>query len=277
MNSSPVAALVRGWVRLYTSRLPAELRDTRRDEVDDDLWCENEETLATGGSVRSLDADRVLRLLFGVPADISWRLEQRHRDRVRPAPSGPSMSTRAVASLAIFGGSALAIASIIWGMLDATSPVAIPGRLLFVTGFGGLAFAIWGLVIRFNNHMAGVVAILGTIAGFGSVSAALGTATPVGLVGSLFFLLAIGSTAVALDLSRHGTMPSSLAIVHAAVAFAVVVSTFAIWTDSPVGGLNPPQVPYALPWVPYALTWIAIGVSLLRGQPDPDKPLLKPE
>jgi hypothetical protein len=83
----------------------------------------------------------------------------------------------------------------------------------------------------------------------------------------LFFLLPIGSTAVSLDLSRSGTMPRNLAIVHTTFAFAVVVSTFAIWTDSPVGGLYQPAVPYALPWVPYALTWVAIGVSLIRGAP----------
>jgi hypothetical protein len=275
VNGSPVAALVRGWVRLYTGRLPAELRDARRNEVDDDLWCEMEETLATGSSVRSLDADRVLRLLFGIPADISWRLEQRQRDRVRPVPRSPSMSTRVVASLSVVGGSALAVASIIWGMFDATSPVAIPGRLLFATGFVALAMALWGLDIRFNDRMAGGVVLLGALGGLGSVTAALGSATALGLVGSLFFLLPIGSTAVALDLSRHGTMPRSLALVHAAVALPVVVIVFAMWTDSPVGGPNPPQIPYALPWVPYALTWIGIGVSLLRGQPELDKPWLK--
>jgi hypothetical protein len=271
MTGSPATALVRGWVRLYTRGLPGSIRDARRNQVEDDLWCEHEEAAELGRSGRSLGADLVLRLLFGIPADISWRLEQR---QVR---SGPSISMRVVASLSIVGGSALASASIIWGMFDATSPVAIPGRLLFVTGFAGLAIAMWGLVARFNDRMAGGVALLGVIGGFGSVSAALGTATPVGHVGSLFFLLPIGSTAVALGLSRHGTMPSSLAIVHAAVAFAVVPIIFAMWTDSPVGGLASPAVPYALPWVPYALTWILIGVTLLRGQPELDEPLLKPE
>jgi hypothetical protein len=277
MNGSPVAALVRGWVRVYTSRLPAELRDARRDEVDDDLWCEKEETQATGGSVRSLDADRVLRLLFGIPADISWRLEQRHRDRVRPARSRPSMSARVVASLSIFGGSALASASIIWGTFDWASPVAGPGRLLFVTGFVGLAIAIWALVARFNDRMAGGAALLGVIGGFGSAIAGLGAAGAGDILGAWFVLLPIGSTAMALDLSRHGTMPRNLAIVHAAAAFAVVIILFAIWTDSAVGALIYPRVPYALPWVPYAVSWIGIGVSLLRGQPEPDKPLLKPE
>jgi hypothetical protein len=36
MSRSPVAAVVRGWVDLYTRGLPADLRAARRDEVDDD-------------------------------------------------------------------------------------------------------------------------------------------------------------------------------------------------------------------------------------------------
>ena len=76
---------------------------------------------------------------------------------------------------------------------------------------------------------------------------ALGTGTALGHVGSLFFLLPIGSTAVALGLSRHGTMPLSLAIVYAAVAFAVVPIIFAMWTDSPVGGLASPGFPMPCP------------------------------
>ena len=85
-----------------------------------------------------------------------------------------------------------------------------------------------------NDRMAVGVAVLGAIGGIGSVSAALGSTTAVGIVGSWFFLLSIGSTAVALDLSRHGTMPRSLAIVHAVAAFAVVVIIFAIWTTRPL-------------------------------------------
>ena len=275
MNVSRSAALVRRWVALYTVGLPPNLRDTRRAEIEDDLWSEAHDTLvdATDSSV---SGDVLARMVFGMWADITWRLEQRHGDRDRPLPTSLSTSTRVVASLSIVGGSALAVASMIWGMFDATSPVAIPGRLLFVTGFGGLAMALWGFIIGFNDRIAGGVAVLGVIGGIGSLTAAVGTATPEGHVGSLFFLLPLGSAAVTLDLSRQGILPRSLAIVHAAVAVAVVPIVFAMWTDSPVGGPNPPEVPYALPWVPYALTWIGVGVSLLRGQPELNKPLLKP-
>ena len=272
------AALVRRWVALYTIGLPRDLRDLRRAEIEDDLWSQaHEADLADSErEAPSGEGDLFARLVLGMWADITWRLEQRHHDRARPLPVSASIGPRVLAFLAIVGGSALAAASVVWGMFDATSPVAIPGRLLFLTGFGGLAIAIWGLVIRFNDGMAGGVAALGVIGGIGGVSVALGAATPLGHVGSLFFLLPLGSAAVILDLSRHGTMPHSLAIVHAAMGLAVGPIVFAMWTDSPVGGVNPPEVPYALPWVPYALTWIGIGVSLLHGQSRFNKSLLKP-
>ena len=93
-----------------------------------------------------------------------------------------------------------------------------------------------------------------------------------GVVGAVVvgavFAWPICSTAVGLDLSRHGSMPRSLAIVHSVVAFAVVAIVFAMWTDSPVGGLELPRwFPMPRPGFPYALTWIAIGVSLIRGVP----------
>ena len=67
MNGSPVARIVRGWVDLYTRGLPADARASRRDEVADDLWCEQAKAAAAGRSDHSLDADLFLRLLFGIP------------------------------------------------------------------------------------------------------------------------------------------------------------------------------------------------------------------
>jgi hypothetical protein len=104
MNRSRVAALVRGWVDLYTRGLPAEARAARRDEIDDDLWCQQEDAAAAGRSARSLDADLVLRLIFGIPADITWRLTHRG-----PAPTAnlvrsPARSTRILGVLAMSPG-----------------------------------------------------------------------------------------------------------------------------------------------------------------------------
>ena len=40
MNAERSAALVRRWVAVYTRGLPTEVRQDRRDEIDDDLWCQ---------------------------------------------------------------------------------------------------------------------------------------------------------------------------------------------------------------------------------------------
>ena len=101
MNGSPVATLVRGWVDLYTRGLPADLRDARRDEVADDLWCEQDEAAAAGRSARSLDADLFRRLLFGLPADVSWRLAYRRAPTAASLAKSSSMSTRTLGTLAI--------------------------------------------------------------------------------------------------------------------------------------------------------------------------------
>ena len=107
MNGSPVATLVRGWVDLYTRGLPADLRDARRDEVADDLWCEQDEAAAAGRSARSLDADLFRRLVFGMPADVSWRLAYRRAPTAASLARSSSMSTRALGTLAIMYGLSL--------------------------------------------------------------------------------------------------------------------------------------------------------------------------
>ncbi len=67
MNGSPIAAIVRGWASLYTRGLPGDARAARRDDIDDDLWCEHAEAAAAGRSARSLDAELFMRLLYGMP------------------------------------------------------------------------------------------------------------------------------------------------------------------------------------------------------------------
>jgi hypothetical protein len=65
------SAIVRAWTRLYTWRLPAFARDTRRAEIDSDLW----------EFTHDRDVDRSIapalhvmaRLVAGMPDDVSWR------------------------------------------------------------------------------------------------------------------------------------------------------------------------------------------------------------
>jgi hypothetical protein len=273
MTASRSAALVRRWVALYTIGLPGDLREMRRAEIEDDIWSQAHDVeLVDAGET----SDVVARLVFGMWADITWRLEQRHRDRTRPLPRSIPMSMRAVAALSIVGGTALAIASVISSRFDPSGPVAV-WRILFVTGFAGLSIAIWGLVARLNDGIGPGAALLGVFGGFGSALAGLGAATGADGLGGAFLFMPIGSIGVALHLGRHGTLPRRLAIVHAAAGLAVVLILLAIWTGSSLGAAIYERIPYPWPWVPYALTWIAIGVSLLGGQQELDKPLLKPE
>jgi len=55
MTAGRSAALVRRWVALYTVGLPRDLRDTRRAEIEDDLWSQAHDELvhATGSGARA--------------------------------------------------------------------------------------------------------------------------------------------------------------------------------------------------------------------------------
>jgi uncharacterized protein (TIGR03435 family) len=64
---------VRGWTWLYTCRMPPGLRDTRRAEIESDLWESRRD--ATEDSLGSA-LQILLRLLIGIPDDLGWCVEQ---------------------------------------------------------------------------------------------------------------------------------------------------------------------------------------------------------
>ena len=67
-------ALVRGWTRLYTWRMPPALRDDRRAEIESDLWEFQHDDDANAG-LRAA-AHLMARLLTGVPDDLGWSVDQ---------------------------------------------------------------------------------------------------------------------------------------------------------------------------------------------------------
>ena len=67
------SAAVRGWVRLYTLGLPTPMRVRRRSEVDGDLADETVDAIRRG-TQRGLFRQRLVRMVMGIPADLSWRL-----------------------------------------------------------------------------------------------------------------------------------------------------------------------------------------------------------
>ena len=79
------ARLTTTWLSVYTRRLPADIAVARRDEVAADLH----DHLADRGQTSTATVSReiAVRMLLGIPADLSWRTQQaraarsaRHRE-----------------------------------------------------------------------------------------------------------------------------------------------------------------------------------------------------
>lgn len=68
-------AITRAWVTVYTRGLPSDVGGERREEIDCDLWHQQrladlEREPVTGTAVQIL-----VRTIFGIPADMLWRIE----------------------------------------------------------------------------------------------------------------------------------------------------------------------------------------------------------
>jgi hypothetical protein len=73
MNPIPlrVAVLVvRAWTRLYTWRLPEAIRESRRAEIESDLWESQHDGAGDAASALQI----IARLLLGAPDDLRWRV-----------------------------------------------------------------------------------------------------------------------------------------------------------------------------------------------------------
>ena len=67
--------MTRTWVSLYTSGLPPEFRDSRRAEIDSDVW-EHQRTADLLNQTQGETSLQLLaRLVLGIPSDVTWRLE----------------------------------------------------------------------------------------------------------------------------------------------------------------------------------------------------------
>lgn len=261
MNERGVTALVRGWVGLYTHGLPPEVRTARRDEVDDDLWCQRHEADALGRSPGLLAGEILLRLVLGMPADISWRVS--HGGRASKVERSSSMSTRIIGSLGVIAGAgftyllARAITTpgdAMWNGTDAWITV-----VAFLAG--GLAFvgAAIGLTWRFQDELRPLGVIGGLVAALSTVVGVVANDAPVALVG-----LPIGSAMLAWDLSRAGILPRWLAVVHALGALGFAAILIGAQTDYETAIMNAGLIALS---IPYPLSWIFIGAWVLRGVP----------
>lgn len=93
---------VRRWTWLYTWRMPPAFRETRRAEIESDLWecqCDAAEDDGVGSTLHVL-----CRLLIGIPDDLGWRVEQ--------AAAAGTLTQRSIALSARVAGAALCICAL---------------------------------------------------------------------------------------------------------------------------------------------------------------------
>jgi hypothetical protein len=275
MSAVRSTALVRRWVALYTLGLPPEVKQGRRDEIDDDLWCQAQEAAGSGRADRSLSGEILTRLVFGVPADVSWRIEQRRYRGPRPR-SERSLAMHAPGRglLAILGGIGWAA----WPFLQrlvgrewAEGPMAWILILSVVGGTWILAAATIGLAFVAADRIRQGVAAIGVL------GALIGAFSLLGAYAAIV-ALPVASAAVVYELGRIGAIGPWAARAHIITAAFVVVAFFLLWVpgflDNPatavpalsLGELLERRALVDLALLPYGLSWITIGWSLLRGR-----------
>lgn len=262
MSAERSAALVRRWVGLYTLGLPPEVKQRRRDEIDDDLWCQLRDATEAGRNDGSLAGEIVMRLVLGLPADISWRATQRRKSPTFVAPErSPTMDTRAVVLLSFVGGICWAIWPIPQAIVGREWPAGEPisAVLLLSVWFGtwGLAGAILALAVLIQDSIRmpfGVVASIGAFVGAVSVFGAYAGVTAI----------PIASAAVVWEAARAGMLSRSVMRAHLAAA-SVLIATLIILLGVPTIMDTVWLAVAVLSLVlPYAATWLAIGWSLRR-------------
>lgn len=198
MSSEGMGARIgRRWVRIYTSRLPTEEADQRREEILSDLWEHHKHSAQSGHSQLRHNLEVIERVLSGLPADLSWR-RGIQRSQLRPV-TGDPMTTQQTIPLST-------LALIIVGGLGIVAP--FPFLVLLGTGLktlevlwilGSIALAgllAAGLVLRLTVDRPVVSTVLLVIGAF-APSTAWFWLPPV-------YLLTVSIVAVALITARNG-------------------------------------------------------------------------
>lgn len=144
--------VARRWGVLYTSGLPEPQRSWRVAELESDLHEHVEHGRATGRDPADLSFEVLLRVLLGVPADLSWRWEISRGVRPGTLLLGRmiSMLKRALLGLAVGATVLLGVYFVVNGIGIATGM----GR-----GDGGDSMLMWGVI----EVVSGLMLIAGPV------------------------------------------------------------------------------------------------------------------
>jgi hypothetical protein len=180
-------SFVRAWVRFYTTGLEPELRFERRAEIDSDLW---EHRLLAADDRQSSTATSLAiwgRWAAGIPADLSWRVDQRRHKQ-------PDRKELAVTNtfgrnwwqmLAVVAAIASGYLGVQQFVSDDVTPAVTPGKIGGLVVFsGGGALVLLGLALfrRYPRRGAGLV-LIGLVPA--SVIGGLGLGMVFGLIAAL--------------------------------------------------------------------------------------------
>jgi preprotein translocase subunit Sss1 len=150
-------SVVRAWVGLYTKGLPESAAEERRALIEADLWDEASAAHRLG-EASGLGRQRFSRLVRGVPADLTWRLEQQRRITRMPRRTDMRIS---IGQLVAIGVVAVLQVGMLVSLLSSPSfrawsemgPAAV-----------GIGISIVGLVIAIPRPQAGfVIGVAGTL------------------------------------------------------------------------------------------------------------------
>lgn len=103
--------LVRLWTRAYTRGMQAEVRRRRSAEIESDIWESLHDPEGTDATAMHI----FLRVVRGMPADLSWRLEQ--------AFIGEQLMWRKLALLCIAAATVMAM---LWSFSPRLEPLTLP-------------------------------------------------------------------------------------------------------------------------------------------------------
>lgn len=254
------ASLVRGWVDLYTRGLPAELRDGRRDEIAGDLWSQFEESALIGRSERATANEILVRLVAGIPADVSWRMAHRGEKPVEARPSDETTGTVGLGWAAIIAGFGIT------GLLLRYTEVLTSDILIWtgLAAYVALAVVLVGLALGFQDRLGRRANVAASVGALCAVFAGVG-------LWPLTFALPFCSAPLMWDLASERILGRWAAWWHAVTAGAVIV----IVIGFALGGLQS-QVPvlgglaFSI-WFAYPISWVLIGLSLIRGKAAPER------
>jgi hypothetical protein len=154
--SDRAVSAICAWVALYTRGLPVDLAMDRRDLVESDLWDEAQEA-AWLGETSGLARQRWSRWLRGMPADLSWRIEQQRRITKMPRRADMRISKGQAAAIGVV---TILYVVMIAGLLSSASFREWTGMWPALVGLG---LSVVGLLLAVPRPQAGfVVGMIGT-------------------------------------------------------------------------------------------------------------------